>query len=81
MIHGSYYRRQATTAIAQALASLPPTYREAIVESYAAGRTTRQTAEALGLPHDTVKSRIYHGLRHLRQTLREQGWPDKAPGQ
>ncbi|WP_191971415.1 sigma factor-like helix-turn-helix DNA-binding protein [Streptomyces luteolifulvus] len=67
-----------TVVIADALACLPPTYREAIVESYVAGRTTQQTAAALDLPHDTVKSLIYHGLRRLRRTLQEQGWPDES---
>ncbi|MEU8587357.1 sigma factor-like helix-turn-helix DNA-binding protein [Streptomyces sp. NPDC048664] len=63
--------RASLAAVAEALAGLPPTYREAIVESYTAGRTTRQTAQALGLPHATVTSRIYHGLRHLRRALDE----------
>ncbi|MEU9987055.1 sigma factor-like helix-turn-helix DNA-binding protein [Streptomyces sp. NPDC048045] len=66
--------------MADALASLPPAYREAIVESYAAGRTTRQTATALGLTHETVKSRVFHGLWQLRRILQEQGWASEAAG-
>ncbi|MBL1098316.1 sigma factor-like helix-turn-helix DNA-binding protein [Streptomyces coffeae] len=61
--------------VAEALAGLPATHREAIVESYVAGRTTRQAAAVLGLPHETVNSRVYHGLWELKRILQEQGWP------
>ncbi|ANP53009.1 hypothetical protein AVL59_28785 [Streptomyces griseochromogenes] len=82
MIHRSEEpdRTPAAVVVADALASLPHAYREALVESYAAGRTTRQTAKALGLPHDTVKSRVYHGLWQLRRILQEQGWSGETPG-
>jgi RNA polymerase sigma-70 factor (ECF subfamily) len=66
--------KPSAVAVADALASLPSVQREAIVESYLAGRTTRQAAAVLALPHDTVKSRVYCGLQELRGILREQGW-------
>ncbi|MGW2741010.1 sigma factor-like helix-turn-helix DNA-binding protein [Streptomyces sp. NPDC001450] len=66
--------KPSAVVVADALASLPSAHREAIVESYLAGRTTRQAAAVLALPHDTVKSRVYYGLRELRGILQEQGW-------
>lgn len=60
-------------ALAEALATLTPAHREAIVESYLVGRTMRQAAKVLGVPCGTVKSRVYYGLRALRHTLQEEG--------
>jgi RNA polymerase sigma-70 factor, ECF subfamily len=68
-------RMLSAMAISYALATLTPAHREAIVESYLAGRTIRQAAAVLGVPHGTVKSRVHYGLRALRRTLEEQGVP------
>lgn len=59
--------------LGEALATLSPEHREAIIEVHYRGRTVRETAELLGLPEGTVKSRVYYGLRNLRLQLEEQG--------
>lgn len=66
-------RALSAMTIGEALATLTPAHREAIVESYLAGRTIRQAADVLGIPHGTVKSRVHYGLRALRRTLEAQG--------
>ena len=59
--------------LGEALQALSPEHREAIVEVHYRGRTVRETAELLGLPEGTVKSRVYYGLRNLRLHLEERG--------
>lgn len=59
--------------LGEALQELSPEHREAIVEVHYRGRTVRETAELLGLPAGTVKSRVYYGLRNLRLLLEERG--------
>lgn len=59
--------------LSEALERLSPEHRTAIVEVHYRGRTVRETAELLGVPEGTVKSRIYYGLRNLRSHLEERG--------
>jgi RNA polymerase sigma-70 factor (ECF subfamily) len=48
---------------------LPQDERLAIRIAFFGDRTYRQTADLLGVPEGTVKSRIRSGLRHLRDLL------------
>jgi RNA polymerase sigma-70 factor, ECF subfamily len=59
--------------VADALATLTPEHREALVHTYYAGRTVREAASALGVPAGTVKSRVFYGLRALKLALEERG--------
>jgi len=59
--------------ITDALRTLSPAHREAVVETYFRGRTVQEAAETLGLPVGTVKSRVYYALRALRTALEERG--------
>jgi len=59
--------------VADAIASLAPAHREALLHTYYAGRTVTEAAVALGVPAGTVKSRLFYGLRALRLALEERG--------
>jgi RNA polymerase sigma-70 factor (ECF subfamily) len=56
-----------------ALQALQPRYREVIVEIYLRDRSVAQTAERLGIPEGTVKSRTFYALQALRVHLTAQG--------
>ncbi len=59
--------------VAQALRLLSDDHRRVIVESYYRGASVAETADRLGIPEGTVKSRLYYGLRNLRLALEEIG--------
>ena len=59
--------------VAEALAQLSPAHRAAIVEIHLRGASVAETAEQLGVPPGTVKSRVYYGLKALRLALEETG--------
>jgi RNA polymerase sigma-70 factor (ECF subfamily) len=50
----------------EALHALSAKHRQVLTELYYNDRTVNETAELLGIPVGTVKSRAYHALRHLR---------------
>jgi RNA polymerase sigma-70 factor (ECF subfamily) len=50
-----------------ALDLLSPGHRQVITEMYFRGHSAAETAEILGIPMGTVKSRSYYALRMLRQ--------------
>jgi RNA polymerase sigma-70 factor (ECF subfamily) len=52
-----------------ALAKLSPVHREVLVYVHYLGMSVAQTAEALGVPTGTVKSRTYYALSSLRALL------------
>lgn len=55
-----------------ALQALPPTFAEVLALRFGQSLTVPEIAAALELPEGTVKSRIFHGLRHLRARLMEE---------
>jgi RNA polymerase sigma-70 factor (ECF subfamily) len=56
-------------SVHQALANLSPEHRSVIIEVYYRGRSAAETAEVLGIPTGTVKSRTYYALRLLRTAM------------
>lgn len=56
-------------ALRQALAKLPVRVRAAIALHHLAGLSVRQTAEALGVSENTIKSELKTGLTQLRRAL------------
>jgi RNA polymerase sigma-70 factor (ECF subfamily) len=60
--------------LAAVIANLSTDHRAVLLELYYRGRTVQQTAQLLGIPAGTVKSRSFYALRALRLVLEEQGW-------
>ena len=56
-------------ALRQALAALPLRIRAAVALHHLAGMSVRQTADALGVSENTVKSELRTGLARLRREL------------
>jgi RNA polymerase sigma-70 factor (ECF subfamily) len=59
--------------VAEAIETLSPEHRAAVVETYFRGRSVAEAAHVLGVPAGTVKSRTYYALRALRLALEERG--------
>ncbi len=56
-------------ALRESLRGLPPRARAAIVLHYLAGYSVRETAEALGVRENTIKTQLRRGLARLREEL------------
>jgi RNA polymerase sigma-70 factor, ECF subfamily len=56
-----------------ALLSLSPDHRSAIVRAYYLGQTVADIAQQEQIPEGTVKSRLHYALRALRIALQERG--------
>jgi RNA polymerase sigma-70 factor (ECF subfamily) len=59
--------------LSDALLSLSPEHRSAIVRAYYLGQTVADIAAQEGIPEGTVKSRLHYALRALRIALQERG--------
>ncbi len=66
-------RSLSAIVVADALRSLTEEHREVIEQTYLRDRTISEAAEILGIPPGTVKSRLYYGIRALREVLRDKG--------
>ncbi|WP_233509843.1 sigma factor-like helix-turn-helix DNA-binding protein [Actinomadura craniellae] len=55
--------------VSQALHSLSSAHREILVETYFRRRSVNEAASVLGLPVETVKTRVYEALHALRAAL------------
>jgi RNA polymerase sigma-70 factor, ECF subfamily len=49
-------------------------HRQVLVETYYKGRPYAEVAAEIGVPEGTIKSRVYYGLRALRNALEELGY-------
>jgi RNA polymerase sigma-70 factor (ECF subfamily) len=60
--------------VEEALRRIGEAHRQALVETYLRGRSYAEVGAELGVPEGTVKSRVYYGLRALRNALEEMGY-------
>jgi RNA polymerase sigma-70 factor (ECF subfamily) len=59
--------------VSDALLSLSPEHRTAVVSSYYLGQSAAEIALREGVPEGTVRSRVHYALRALRLALQERG--------
>jgi RNA polymerase sigma-70 factor (ECF subfamily) len=62
-----------TLVVADGLDALPAPHRQVVVLRYYADLSVPRTAEVLGIPAGTVKSRLHAAVRALRERLHENG--------
>jgi RNA polymerase sigma-70 factor, ECF subfamily len=60
--------------VEEALRRIGEQHRRVLLETYYRGRPYAEVAAELGVPEGTVKSRVYYGLRALRNALEEMGY-------
>jgi RNA polymerase sigma-70 factor (ECF subfamily) len=60
--------------IEEGLRRIGEQHRVVLIETYYRGRPYAEVAAQLGVPEGTVKSRVYYGLRALRNVLEEMGY-------
>jgi RNA polymerase sigma-70 factor, ECF subfamily len=60
--------------VEEALRRIGDEHRRILIETYYRGRPYAEVAAELGVPEGTVKSRVYYGLRALRNALEELGY-------
>jgi RNA polymerase sigma-70 factor (ECF subfamily) len=60
--------------VEEALRRIGEQHRRVLVETYLRGRPYAEVAAELGVPVGTVKSRVYYGLKALRNALEEMGY-------
>jgi RNA polymerase sigma-70 factor (ECF subfamily) len=58
-----------------AIAALPERLRSVLLEVYFRDRSVAETAQILGIPAGTVKSRTFYALQALREELVARGFP------
>jgi RNA polymerase sigma-70 factor, ECF subfamily len=62
--------------VEEAMRRIGEDHRRVLVETHYRGRPYAEVAKELGVPEGTVKSRVYYGLRALRNALEEMGYED-----
>jgi RNA polymerase sigma-70 factor, ECF subfamily len=60
--------------VEEALRRIGEQHRRVLVETYLRERPYAEVAAELGVPEGTIKSRVYYGLRALRNALEEMGY-------
>ncbi len=69
----STHRRQLAALLVRALDQLPLDQRVAFVFCELEGITSKEAASTLGVPEATIRTRLFHGKRKLREHLEREG--------
>lgn len=72
--HEPFEEMLLTWQVEEALRRIGAQHRRVLVETYLRGRPYAEVAEELGVPEGTIKSRVYYGLKALRNALEEMGY-------
>lgn len=64
-------RRELVSSLSQAMARLSPEHRAVLELTYTYGYSCKEVAELVGCPVNTVKTRMFHARRRLREALPE----------
>jgi RNA polymerase sigma-70 factor (ECF subfamily) len=59
--------------VSDALRSLSPEHRHAVVNTYYLGRSAAEVAREEGIAEGTLRSRMHYALRALRLAMQERG--------
>lgn len=70
-IERTLHQNDLNLLLEQAMQQLPPDQREVIIMKEYEGLKFREIAEALDVPENTVKSRLYYGLTHLKKMMEQ----------
>jgi RNA polymerase sigma-70 factor (ECF subfamily) len=70
---GDAARRQLAAALSRALDTLPLDQRVAFVLCEVEQRTSREAAEVVDAPEETVRTRLFHARKKLRALLEKEG--------
>jgi RNA polymerase sigma factor (sigma-70 family) len=70
---GLLVRRELATTLGRALLALSPEQRSVVELTYYYGLPYQEIAEIMGCPVNTVKTRMFHARRRLRDLLPEMG--------
>ncbi len=73
-------QRELAGALGKALAALSPEQRSVVELTYFQELSYREIAEIVGCPVNTVKTRMFHARRRLRQLLPAMGWEQPVEG-
>ena len=60
--------------VEEALRRIGERHRQIVIETCIRGRPYAEVAAALGVPEGTIKSRVYYGLRAMRDAMEELGY-------
>lgn len=70
----SFERVLVSWQVEEALRRVGERHRQIVIEACILGRPYAEIAAALGVPEGTIKSRVYYGLRAMRDAMEELGY-------
>lgn len=69
-----FERAMLSWQVEEALRRIGDRHRQIVIETCIRGRPYAEVSAALGVPEGTIKSRVYYGLRAMRDAMEELGY-------